>query len=1012
MKHGWKFALVLVVLCLPVATPGEEPELGGPARSPACPGDLDSDNDIDIADLAALLSNYGITSGATYEDGDLDEDGDVDLSDLASLLAVYGTTCPTSPMQFDLAGNSLAEYPYFEFVRTFNENATVEVAIDPSLHPELVDQTCDVYVVYSKSTAEWMLDPSLADARPGGPQTVTFAGSTIEENTFVAVNAGDLSGDAGIDLGVGYDVVLDCNQDGQLDGGDVIDGMGKEAGFYEVIDTTQAGPLAVTEILYSGGTWLGQDTYYPTSIGSMGQLPLIVISHGNGHNYQWYDHIGYHMASYGYIVMSHENNTSPGIETASTTTLTNTDYIIGHQSSIGGGVLNGHIDSHRIVWIGHSRGGEGITRAYDRIYDGTYTPTYFTIDDIILLSSMLPTDFLKTNNSNPHSVNYHLWTASADDDVNGSASCDLCQTFHLQDRATAFRGGTIVQGAGHGDFHDGGGSSVASGPCLIGRSNTHLIQKGYFLPLIKYYVEGNIPALDFLWRQWEDLKPIGAPTGTCIVVTNTFHNAAPAGNFVIDDYQSNTSTTVSSSGGTVTYDVQNLTEGRLDDNNTSFTWTASDPMNGMTEDSSEASDDSRGVVFDWTDQDRYYEFEVVPGQHNFTAYRYLSFRAAQGTQHPNTLAEMGDLTFSVTLVDGSGGTSTINIGAYGGGIEQPYARSGGWHNEFETVRILLTDFLADGTGLDLTDVAAVRFDFGPSFGSSEGRLGMDDIELTSDGPPNAFMTVTLPDGTPEYLLPGQTASFLVEVETVNQEYVDGSATLHYRYDGGTFLTSPLVELGPGLFQATLPAPACGDVPEFYVSAEGTQSGVVTDPPGAPASVYTAQIGYLATFYEQTLSTNPGWSTQGQWAYGQPTGGGSHSRDPSSGYTGSNVYGYNLSGDYALSMPVYYLTSTAIDCHNVTSVELSFWRWLGVERNPFDYASVEVSSDGSTWTTVWANPTSTISDAAWTQMTLDISAVADNQATVYIRWGMGPTDDGITYPGWNIDDVRLTGVVCE
>ena len=46
------------------------------------------------ADLAQLLSNYGMPSGAVYEDGDLDADGDVDLADLAGLLSVYGTTCP------------------------------------------------------------------------------------------------------------------------------------------------------------------------------------------------------------------------------------------------------------------------------------------------------------------------------------------------------------------------------------------------------------------------------------------------------------------------------------------------------------------------------------------------------------------------------------------------------------------------------------------------------------------------------------------------------------------------------------------------------------------------------------------------------------------------------------------------------------------------------------------------------------------------------------------------------
>jgi hypothetical protein len=59
-----------------------------------CLGDLDYDNDVDLADLAQLLSGYGLTSGAAYEDGDLDGDGDVDLSDLAELLGVYGTSCP------------------------------------------------------------------------------------------------------------------------------------------------------------------------------------------------------------------------------------------------------------------------------------------------------------------------------------------------------------------------------------------------------------------------------------------------------------------------------------------------------------------------------------------------------------------------------------------------------------------------------------------------------------------------------------------------------------------------------------------------------------------------------------------------------------------------------------------------------------------------------------------------------------------------------------------------------
>jgi hypothetical protein len=170
------------------------------------------------------------------------------------------------------------------------------------------------------------------------------------------------------------------------------------------------------------------------------------------------------------------------------------------------------------------------------------------------------------------------------------------------------------------------------------------------------------------------------------------------------------------------------------------------------------------------------------------------------------------------------------------------------------------------------------------------------------------------------------------------------------------------------------------------------------------------VGVPTVVYEWLLDSDPGWTTEGLWAFGQPTGGGGQygGPDPTSGYTGSNVYGYNLSGDYETYLPERNLTSGAIDCTGMSAVILRFRRWLGVEQPPFDHAYVRVSNDGSSWTTVWQNGAE-VDDSGWTLQEYDISSVAGNQPVVYLRWTLGTTDGSREYCGWNIDDVQIVAL---
>lgn len=64
-----------------------------PSAPPANPGDVDGDGDVDLTDLALLLSSFGLCDGAPgYQAGaDFDGSGCIELADLATLLSNYGS---------------------------------------------------------------------------------------------------------------------------------------------------------------------------------------------------------------------------------------------------------------------------------------------------------------------------------------------------------------------------------------------------------------------------------------------------------------------------------------------------------------------------------------------------------------------------------------------------------------------------------------------------------------------------------------------------------------------------------------------------------------------------------------------------------------------------------------------------------------------------------------------------------------------------------------------------------
>jgi hypothetical protein len=695
------------------------------------------------------------------------------------------------PVDLELAGLPLDAYPQFEYVKAFNVGHSVSIAIDPFRFPTIIGATCDIYIADARSAEEWGTNPDLADVR-GAPQKEKFGcqGSCeITDLTVVLTSSHTINGDTGclgassltcIGLGKPYDIVLDCNQDGELGTGDFIDGRGTEAGFYVVHDTVLS-RLSTTTIesidvvaTNPAGNEFGLPfclTYdyctvsdfefcsyerivYPTDLSWFSEpLPLVVISHGSGHCFEWYDYLQGHLASYGYIVMSHQNSTSPGPGFAAETTLKHTDAVIdlinstdcaqrigtAHQD------LCGRLDPTRIVWIGHSRGGQGVVRARSQLAADPQAAQNYGVNDIALISTMAPTDYVVDGQlASPEETPFHLIWGAGDMDVAGKPQPDssdrVTMAFQILERARGPAQSVYFHGGAHGWFHEEcGGAAISPVDCEfqgepevdLTEADVHKIVRGYFVPLLKHYLEGNIPAQDFFWRPWSRFRPestIDAP------VALEYHVGDNAPGFVIDDYETNHDLNTSSSGGAIvqTLDPEGnhpeiLFEGLMEDEDCHFDFTRAslemedpfyfppdcsacptmechcDPgsgppdfdgpvpcllncgpfvsqqhMNGTTR--SRDGGEARGVALKWP---RFgpvgptvYGYTIPPGLTDFSELTYLSFRVAQLPRHPNTFFERVELDFTVALVDGNGTASKIRFGAYEAGIVEPYKRYG------------------------------------------------------------------------------------------------------------------------------------------------------------------------------------------------------------------------------------------------------------------------------------------------------------------------------------------------
>ena len=207
--------------------------------------------------------------------------------------------------------------------------------------------------------------------------------------------------------------------------------------------------------------------------------------------------------------------------------------------------------------------------------------------------------------------------------------------------------------------------------------------------------------------------------------------------------------------------------------------------------------------------------------------------------------------------------------------------------------------------------------------------------------------------------------------------------------------------------------------DFTVAAAGDAAGIVEmtltiscSQEDDRVSVFPLFIGPIETLYQEGFESGTipsGWTAAGSpndWRVA-PSGQKHCKPDPYAAASGQYCLGNDLNELGAAWNILYenntdnYITSASVNCSGAEGVHLAFRRWLTVEEGIYDNAMLSVNG-----VELFRNPSHDLFfDTSWEEIIYDISAIADGNPSVRVRFDL-ESDGGLRYGGWAIDDVRF------
>ncbi len=256
------------------------------------------------------------------------------------------------------------------------------------------------------------------------------------------------------------------------------------------------------------------------------------------------------------------------------------------------------------------------------------------------------------------------------------------------------------------------------------------------------------------------------------------------------------------------------------------------------------------------------------------------------------------------------------------------------------------------------------------------------------------------------------------VQTDVQGTPVGTVDLSYRFDGGAFTTVAMTPVGGGIYEGTVPGPACGDAPEWYFSMTDAACGFTQ------STTFSADVGTESIVAAFDFETSAGFTvgspqddaTTGLWVRGDPIGTGAQPEDDHTPlgtdcwFTGQGSPSGSI-GDADVDGGQTTLTSSVIDLSG-GDARIGYWRWYDniSGNNPgADIFEVEVSNGGP-WTNVeTVGPTGAA--GGWIYSEFTVSNFVPPNANVQVRFRASDEGGGSLVEA-AIDDFRVFRVECN